>query len=259
MLYRRKVDKTVKENAFPTYRQKNLLSKKISYLTPMNHNLTAILKKHKPTFHPILKLDKEKDSIIPFDFTEANKEITTDLIADTTKFSAWVNNKLQQANARFGIGGYNENRTFYTRSKLFAGEQARTLHLGVDIWGEAGTPVFAPMGGMVHSFAYNDNFGDYGATVILQHNLETTAFFTLYGHLSLADLETMRRGKFITRGEIIGHFGMPNENGDWPPHLHFQIIEDMGIKEGDYPGVCSIKDLEKYLKNCPDANLMLNF
>jgi peptidoglycan LD-endopeptidase LytH len=225
----------------------------------MNHNLATILKIHKPTFHPIIKIDKQKDTIIPFDFTAANNEITKDLIADTTKFSAWINNKLQKENATFGIGGYNENRTFYSRSALFAGEQARTLHLGVDIWGVEGTPIYAPLGGMVHSFAFNDNFGDYGATIILQHNLETTAFHTLYGHLSLLDIENIREGKFITRGEILGHFGVPNENGDWPPHLHFQIIEDMGLREGDYPGVCNIKGAEKYLNNCPDANLMLNF
>jgi peptidoglycan LD-endopeptidase LytH len=224
----------------------------------MNHNLTNILKKHQSTFHPILKIDKVKDIIIPFDFTTANTDITKDLIADTTKFSMYINNKLQQANAAFGMGGYNENRTLYTRSKLFAGEQARTLHLGVDIWGAVGTPVYAPMGGMVHSFAYNDNFGDYGATIILQHNIDTTAFCTLYGHLSLADLGSLRVGKFITRGEVVGHFGTPKENGDWPPHLHFQIIEDMSIKEGDYPGVCTIKESEKYLNNCPDANLMIN-
>jgi peptidoglycan LD-endopeptidase LytH len=225
----------------------------------MNHNLNAILKKHKPTFHPIIKIDKEKDTIIPFDFTATNHEITKDLIADTTKFSVWINNKLQKENATFGIGGYNENRTFYSRSNLFAGEQARTLHLGVDIWGAAGTAIYAPIGGMVHSFAYNDNFGDYGATIILQHNLETTAFYTLYGHLSLADIGKMRVGKFITRGEIFAHIGEPKENGDWPPHLHFQIIEDMGIKEGDYPGVCNLKEADKYLTNCPDANLMLNW
>ncbi len=224
----------------------------------MNNNLSSILKKHHPTFHPIIKIDKQKDLIIPFDFTEVNKEITTDLIGDTTKFSTYINHKLEKENATFGIGGYNENRTFYSRSHLFAGEQARTLHLGVDIWGVAGTPVFAPMGGMVHSFAFNNNFGDYGATIILQHNLDTTAFYTLYGHLSLADLEQMRVGKFITRGEIFAHFGNPEENGDWPPHLHFQIIEDMGIKEGDYPGVCNINDAEKYFKNSPDANLMVN-
>ena len=224
----------------------------------MNNNISYILKKHHPTFHPIIKINKEKETIIPFDFTEANKEITKELIADTTKFSAYINNKLEEAVAGFGIGGYNENRTFYSRSKLFEGEQARTLHLGVDIWGAAGTCVYAPMGGMVHSFAFNDIFGDYGATIILQHNLETTAFYTLYGHLSIADLGKMRIGKFVTRGEIFAHFGEPKENGDWPPHLHFQIIEEMGLKEGDYPGVCTIGEAKKYLKNCPDANLMIN-
>ena len=225
----------------------------------MNHNLTSVLKKHKPTFHPIVQIDKEKERIIPFDFTVANSEITKGLIADTSKFSDWVNNKLQTENAKFGIGGYNESRTLYSRSKLFAGEQERTLHLGVDIWGAAGTPVHAPIGGMVHSFAFNDNFGDYGATIILQHNLDTTAFYTLYGHVTLADLENMRIGKFVTRGEIFAHFGSPSENGDWPPHLHFQLIEDIGMHEGDYPGVCTIIEASAYLDNSPDANLMLNF
>jgi murein DD-endopeptidase MepM/ murein hydrolase activator NlpD len=83
---------------------------------------------------------------------------------------------------------------------LFTGAGERSLHLGVDIWGPAGTKVYAPLGGMVHSFAFNNNFGDYGATIILQHNLETTAFYTLYGHLSLADLTNMRVGKFIDKG-----------------------------------------------------------
>jgi murein DD-endopeptidase MepM/ murein hydrolase activator NlpD len=225
----------------------------------MNNNLISILQKHKPTFHPVVKIDAEKSNIINFDFTANNKEITPELIADTTAFSNWVDERLASASATFGIGGYNENRTLYQRSKLFASEQPRSIHLGVDIWGAVGTAVHAPIGGMVHSFAFNNNFGDYGATVILQHNLDTTAFYTLYGHLSLADLELMRKGKFITRGEVIGHFGNAAENGNWPPHLHFQIIEDIGINEGDYPGVCSVNESQKYLSNCPDANLMLNF
>ncbi|MEP6913389.1 MAG: response regulator, partial [bacterium] len=46
-------------------------------------------------------------------------------------------------------------------------------------------------------------------------------------------------------------------NGDWPPHLHFQIIEDMRVHEGDYPGVCSISERAKYLNNCPNPDLIL--
>ena len=225
----------------------------------MNQDLAFTLQKYKPTYHPIIKFDEEKDSFFPFNFTATNTEITKELIGNTSLFTEWVNTKLANEKATFGIGGYNENRTLYSRSNLFDAAQARTLHLGVDIWGPAGTPIHAPMGGMVHSFAFNNNFGDYGATIILQHNLDTTAFYTLYGHLSLADLTDMRVGKFVTRGEAIAHFGNAEENGNWPPHLHFQIIEDIGLWEGDYPGVCSLDDAEKFLKNCPDANLMLNF
>ena len=225
----------------------------------MSNQLLFNLQKYQPTYHPVIKIDFEKDKIISFNFTATNTEITTELITDTQQFSAWVNNKLHTEKATFGIGGYNENRTLYSRSNLFAGRQARTLHLGVDIWGEAGTPIHAPIGGMVHSFAFNNNFGDYGATIILQHNLDTTAFYTLYGHLSLSDLTEMRVGKFVTRGEVFAHFGEPIDNGNWPPHLHFQIIEDMGLHVGDYPGVCSLSEAEKYLSNCPDANLMLDF
>jgi hypothetical protein len=39
--------------------------------------------------------------------------------------------------------------------------------------------------------------------------------------------------------------------------LHFQIIEEISNTFGDYPGVCSKSDLDYYLKNCPDPNLLL--
>jgi hypothetical protein len=51
--------------------------------------------------------------------------------------------------------------------------------------------------------------------------------------------------------------GLPPINGDYAPHLHFQIIIDMENKKGDYPGVCSSKTLAFYLQNCPDPNLLL--
>ena len=225
----------------------------------MNTELEFVLQKYKSTYHPVVKTGVEKDKIHSFDFTVTNTEITEELIADTGHFSRWVNTKLQDVGSMFGIGGYNEDRVLYKRSRLFSGAANRSLHLGVDIWGPEGTEVHAPLGGMVHSFAFNNNFGDYGATIILQHNLDTTAFYTLYGHLSMTDLTGIRKGKFITRGEVFGHFGPPAENGDWPPHLHFQVIHDIGFYEGDYPGVCDPAAAAKFLKNSPDPNLLLNF
>jgi len=61
----------------------------------------------------------------------------------------------------------------------------------------------------------------------------------------------------VIRGQVIAHFGTEKENGHWPPHLHLQIINEMGNKPGDYPGVCRYSEREKYLANCPDPDLIL--
>lgn len=208
-------------------------------------------------FYPVVKVDPVSDKLIRFDFTATNTELNAAVVTDTALFTEYVNKKLKNAGATFGIGGYAENRTIYRRSKLFSGDEERTLHLGIDIWGPAGTPVYAALGGMVHSFGFNNDFGDYGATIILLHQLETVAFYTLYGHLSMKDISVLKEGAYITRGEVIGHFGEPHENGNWPPHLHFQIIHDIELKEGDYPGVCRPSDKNRYLANCPDPDLIL--
>src|SRR5436190_11088433 len=126
-----------------------------------------LLRKYQSIFYPVVSFDTRKDKLLQFDFTSNNKTLTEEIFSETGKFSAYINNKLETANAKYGIGGYNELRAIYSRSGVFNNldnEEPRRLHLGIDIWGEAGTPVFAPIGGMVHSFAYNNNFGDYGAT-----------------------------------------------------------------------------------------------
>jgi len=109
----------------------------------------------------------------------------------------------------------------------------------------------------VHSFAFNNQFGDYGATLILSHNIEEVSFHTLYGHLSLNSIKNFREGENVRKGDVIGEFGIPMENGQWPPHLHFQVIVDMEDQIGDYPGVCKYSEREKYLNNCPDPDLIL--
>ena len=61
----------------------------------------------------------------------------------------------------------------------------------------------------------------------------------------------------IKKGDVFAAFGIPYENGHWPPHLHFQAIIDMQGMKGDYPGVCAYSEKEKYLDNCPDPDLIL--
>jgi len=195
------------------------------------------------------------------DFTAANKNITEALLLNTEAFSNYINGLLKQKNCTYGIGGYNEHRTIYSRSNVFdagnSSEEPRRLHLGIDIWGKGGTPVFAPIGGVVHSFAFNNRFGDYGTTIILLHQLNGEQFYILYGHLSLADLTDLAVGKYVSAGEIVGHFGEPVENGGWPPHLHIQVIKDMQNNVGDFPGVCRYSEREAYLRNCPNPDFIL--
>ncbi len=225
----------------------------------MSSTLSSILEKNKHQYYPIVSFDPATDKLLKMDFTDTNKHLTQDVIENVAKFSNYVDEQLSNAGARYGIGGYAEHRSVYSRSKVFDdpdGGEPRRLHLGVDVWGKAGTPVSAPLGGMVHSFKFNDRYGDYGATIVLLHQLESAAFYTLWGHVSLKDLALVE-GQYINREQEFAHFGEPHENGQWPPHLHFQIIENIELHEGDYPGVCRLSDKGFYLKNCPDADLLL--
>jgi murein DD-endopeptidase MepM/ murein hydrolase activator NlpD len=221
------------------------------------------LYKHSARFHPVVPFDPARDRLYPFDFTESglnenSRDLSAEDIADTERFAACINRTLHAHGARYGFGGYGEHRTLYARSRHFdTDEEPRRLHLGIDIWGPAGTKVMAPLDGVVHSFAFNNNDSDYGATMILTHQLKGIGFHTLYGHLSLNSLKNLYEGMTIVRGEVIAEFGMRFENGNWPPHLHFQLIADMQGWKGDYPGVCRYSERDPWLANCPDPDVIL--
>lgn len=223
------------------------------------NNFEERLMRHRSEFAPVVPFVRT-DKLLLMDFTAANPELTAEVLNDTPLFTQYVNKKLADAGAKYGIGGWNEHRTVYSRSGLFNsphGNEPRRLHLGIDIWGRPYTKVMAPLDGIVHSFAFNNACGDYGATIILTHNLGGEAFHTLYGHLSLNSLKNLREGDRIEKGDVFCEFGIPFENGQWPPHLHFQIIRNTEGGKGDYPGVCRLSERERYLANCPNADLIL--
>lgn len=156
-------------------------------------------------------------------------------------------------------GGYGEDRSLYTQL-LFApeGDEPRTIHLGIDIFAPAGAEVFTPLNARVHSSRINDNPGDYGPTIILEHTpAPGLTFHTLYGHLSRDSLKGLKPGAAFMAGERIGELGTKRENGGWSPHLHFQIILDIGAAKGDYPGVSKRSERERWLALCPDPGPLL--
>ncbi|MEN0056655.1 MAG: peptidoglycan DD-metalloendopeptidase family protein [Mucilaginibacter sp.] len=222
--------------------------------------LKTYLQNHPDAIGKVVDYNAGTDRLFTLDFTAANTELSTAIITDTPQFTNWVNDKLRANNCRYGIGGYMEHRTIYAMSPHFdTDDEPRRLHLGVDIWGDAGTPIYAPLKGIVHSFQDNNNLGDYGPTIILQHNLDSLTLYSLYGHLSRTSLQGLTVGMSVHKNQQIAALGNNQENGQWPPHLHFQLMFDMEGKHGDYPGVCKYSEMEKYRANIPDPGLVLRF
>jgi Ser/Thr protein kinase RdoA (MazF antagonist) len=188
----------------------------------------------------------------------ASPEETTDTAAMTAKLFGAMRRKA----ADLGVGRYDEARLLYT-SAAFAGSggehpERRTVHIAIDLFMEPGSPVTAPIAGRVHSLRDNAARLDYGPTVILEHTAhDAPPFYTLYGHLTRGSTARLVAGASIARGDRVGTIGPPPENGDWPPHVHFQVIADMLDMRGDFPGVAAASERETWLSLCPDANLVL--
>jgi 4-aminobutyrate aminotransferase-like enzyme/Ser/Thr protein kinase RdoA (MazF antagonist) len=164
---------------------------------------------------------------------------------------------LDAQNGKVGIGRYNEARPFYTTDAYAVqgnnGPEWRSIHIGLDIFMEPGTSVMAPITGTLHSFQDNAHERDYGPTIILEHKIsDTITFYTLYGHLSRSSLQGLFIGQPIAAGQAFCQIGPMPENGNWSPHLHFQVILDMLDKQGDFPGVTFPENRAVWTSICPD-------
>jgi 4-aminobutyrate aminotransferase-like enzyme/Ser/Thr protein kinase RdoA (MazF antagonist) len=157
-------------------------------------------------------------------------------------------------------GGYCEPRPLYTASTYDkegnSGPESRTYHLGVDFWLPAETPVQTLFDGEVVTSTNDAGYKEYGGLVILKHLEEGIPFFTLYGHLSVESTIKQKLGTKLKKGDCIGVLGTPEENGNWAPHLHFQLMLSMLDYKIDFPGVTYANQLDVWKSVCPDPNLL---
>jgi murein DD-endopeptidase MepM/ murein hydrolase activator NlpD len=211
-------------------------------------------------FVPILDETIPWKDYTPLDLSMGNPALKNLSIADPEVCQAYIDGILMSNSAQVAYGGYLEKRNLYAQNTHFQGGGAaiRNIHLGVDFWAKAGTSVVAPLNGTVHSFRNNAAIGDYGPTIVLQHTILEVEFYSLYGHLSLGSLDGLFIGKPFRQGDVIGRLGTPDINVNYAPHLHFQLIQEIGDHQGDYPGVCTTSDVEYYQKNCPNPLLLLH-
>ncbi|MEZ4883265.1 MAG: aminotransferase class III-fold pyridoxal phosphate-dependent enzyme [Chitinophagales bacterium] len=238
---------------------------------PKNELFVEWVSKHRHNFGQLIFPNNSKS--FPSKTTTYSKSLVFDLsvgslqlgnnpnFEDAQLFDRRVQQLLVEANANVGIGRYNEIRPIYTTDSYLVegdnGPQWRSVHMGLDIFMDAETPIFAPLDGTIHSFQNNDADRDYGPTIILEHRVsEDLTFYTLYGHLSLDSLEGLQEGQKVWKGQQICKIGPIPINGNWPPHLHFQVILDMLGKKGDFEGVVFPHHRTIYKSLCPDPNLL---
>ena len=157
-------------------------------------------------------------------------------------------------------GGYLEPRSIYTSSSYDKignnGRESRTIHLGIDFWFPPGTPVHALFDGEVVTAVNDAGDKEYGGLVILKHKVQDFEFFTLYGHNTVQSALQHQTGDVIKKGDKISELGNYPENGNWAPHLHFQIMLSMLDYKIDFPGVGYFNQIDIWKSLCPDPNLL---
>jgi len=229
--------------------------------SPKRDRVVRWLEQHADSIGPLTETPLTKENSVALDLSVGSLEIPNPAAASNVRdFTKSIFRRMKDAGAIAGIGRYDEARALYT-SDIFRmdgndGLEWRAIHLGLDIFMEAGTPILAPLDGTVVSAKLNAGELDYGPTIILEHTIDGGSFFTLYGHLSEDSIEGLAPGQTVRRGEAFARIGDFPINGNWPPHLHFQIVTDLMGHTGDFPGVCLPADREVWLSVSPDPNLI---
>ena len=224
-------------------------------------------------FAPVLPPELAESAHTVFDLSVGSRWLGTTADLDAGGWTDLLFRHMRAVGAAVGVGRFDEARRWYD-SDAFAihgedGLERRTIHVGIDLFAEPGTSVHAPCAATVHSFRDNNARLDYGPTIVLRHEAggggPPTAgadavageWFTLYGHLSRDSLAGLYAGKKFAAGDEIGRIGPYPENGDWAPHLHFQLMTDLLGREGDFPGVAPPSQRDVWLSLSPDPNLVL--
>jgi 4-aminobutyrate aminotransferase-like enzyme/Ser/Thr protein kinase RdoA (MazF antagonist) len=178
-------------------------------------------------------------------------------------FARRVSAAMREAGAAIGAGGYDEARVIHSTDALATGvvtDERRTVHIGLDLTLPAGSPLYAPLAGVVHGFEDAATRRDDGPVIVLRHQIpgdEPLTFYTRYGHLARQALEGLYVGKPIEAGERFAAVGAPEENGDWWPHVHVQIITDMLDQPCNFNGLAPASRRRTWLSLSPDPNLIL--
>lgn len=215
------------------------------------------------TCAPILGRDLRDEETLTLDLSIGGPLLHGDIALNSEPhLTPRIFDAMAQAGVDVSIGRYNEPRLIYTEEMFDTAHnplaERRTIHIGLDLFAVAGTSIYAPLAGTVHALAINDAPQDYGGAIILRHETDDgTPFYSLYGHLSHESIPKLAVGQAICAGDEIATMGTPAENGNWPPHLHLQLMVDLLGVDTDFPGVGLASQRDVWCGLCPDPNLLV--
>ena len=224
--------------------------------------ITEFIASQKIDMEDFLGLSKDDFCFIPFG-VDSNLLGRSIDFHDPRKLGSIIEEFCQVFETPYAYGGYMECRPFYPtnhfKQQSVKGNKRRTIHIGEDYWVPHGTKIRCPIAGEIVLLKNNDFEKDYGPTIVLEHAAPSgKRFYTLYGHLDPECLERLELGQFIQKGDVLAYVGKSSENGNWTPHLHFQIILDLLGNKENFPGVGFPEDRKVWKILCPDPKILVD-
>ncbi|MDG1039549.1 MAG: peptidoglycan DD-metalloendopeptidase family protein [Polaribacter sp.] len=200
-----------------------------------------------------------KSETIHIDLSINNTNVKTEAEFNNPAFFEAKLADIQEKNpSKIIAGGYLEKRALYT-SDIYNSENStekRNIHLGIDYWLPKNTPIHAPFNGEIMCAVHQKSFKGYGGFIILKHTFSDIEFYTLYGHLSAKSILKYKKGDTINKDQEIGLLGNYSENGEWVPHLHFQVMLSLLNYKNDFPGVVLESEINFWKTICPNPKLL---
>ncbi|MDZ7632197.1 MAG: phosphotransferase [Gemmatimonadaceae bacterium] len=232
-------------------------------LVPVPHatHVTEWLAAHATTFAPLLGRDLRTTPVAPLDFSAGSTLLSSDPAGnEPAALDSRIQRVLADHGAIIGAGGYDEARLIYHWPNEPTSIEPRTIHVGLDLSLAPGSPLYAPLDGVVHGFEDADHHHDYGPLIVLRHSTGGDApveFFSFYGHLTRDSLNGLVVGQSIAKGTEFARIGSAPTNGNWWSHVHVQLATDMLDVPCNLDGAVRASQRRVWKSVFPDPNLIL--